>query len=159
VGALLVGAASGFLLFRGLEVESTLGRAFIAAVAVNLALGLSYTPFLLRFQVGRAAAEIANARPLLRTGLVEVESLTFDFHLREPVYRLSVDDAWNMTAEAPVRLLMTTASQRALEDRGLHLQVLGGWDAFHVSMPTWAFLDARTRPTVVEHWVLAEATR
>ena len=151
--------ATGFLLFRKLSVEATIGRAFIAAVAVNLALINSYLPFLLKYQVGKQAAELANTLPPMQTALVEVESLTFDFNLHEQVVNWTADDTKNMTESGPARVLMAAATKTALEERGLKVTVLGTWDYFHVSMPTRPFLNAKTRASVVEPWVLAEVSR
>lgn len=156
-GVLLVSALS-WAVFRGLSVEATLGRAFITAVAVNLALLHSYLPFLLKHQVGRQAAALANTLPPLRTALVDVESLTFDFGLNTEVINWTSDDAVTVLTRdgAPARVLMPAATKQALEARGLEVKVLGTWDYFHVSMPTREFLNARTRASVVEPWVLAE---
>ena len=158
-GAVLAFTALSFVIFRGLSLEATIGRAFIAAVVVNLALLRSYLPFLLDHQVGKQAAQLANTLPPMRTALVEVESLTFDFNLHEEVIRWTADDTLKMTAEGPARILTSAGGKAALEERGLQVRVLGSWDYFHVSLPTRAFLDARTRATVVEPWVLAEVSR
>lgn len=152
-------AIASFALFRGLTLEATLGRAFIVAVVVNLALIRCYLPFLLDHQVGTQAAELANTLPPMQTALVEVESLTFDFRLRDPVVRWTADDAKKMTADGPARVLTSASGKAWLEERGLKVQVLATWDAFHVSLPTRTFLNARTRSTVVEPWVLAEVSR
>lgn len=152
-------ALASFALFRGLTIEATLGRAFVVAVAVNLALLRSYLPFLLSHQVGTQAAELANTLPPMQTALVEVESLTFDFQLRQQVVRWTADDARKMTEGGPARVLTSASGKTWLEERGLKVQVLATWDYFHVSLPTRTFLDARTRSTVVEPWVLAEVSR
>ncbi len=149
----------GFIMFKGLSVEATLGRAFIASVAVNLILLHVYLPFLLDYQVGRQAAELANTLPPMQTAQVEVESLTFDFGLNREVVNWTADDAKTMTAAGTARVLMAASTKKALEERGLHVKLIGTWDFFHVSMPTRAFLNASTRPTVLESWILAEVSR
>ena len=159
VGGVLGAVVVSFIMFRGFSVEATLGRAFIAAVAVNLALLHSYLPFLLEHQVGRQAAEVANTLPPMQTALVEVESRTFAFGLNQEVINWTADDAKTQTATGSARVLMAASTKTALEERGLKVQLLGTWDYFHVSMPTRAFLNASTRPTVVEPWVLAEVSR
>ncbi|MDP1822806.1 MAG: glycosyltransferase family 39 protein [Archangium sp.] len=152
-------ALASFALFRGLTLEATIGRAFLVAVAVNLALIRSYLPFLLSHQVGKQAAEMANTLPPMQTALVEVESLTFDFQLAQPVVRWTADDTRKMTETGPARVLTSASGKTWLEERGLEVKVLATWDSFHVSLPTRTFLDARTRSTVVEPWVLAEVSR
>ncbi|MDP2272897.1 MAG: glycosyltransferase family 39 protein [Archangium sp.] len=160
IAAVLAISGASFFVFRGMTLQATLGRAFVGAVAVNLALLHCYLPFLLRHQVGREAAELANALPPLPTALVEVESRTFAFHLRGPeVVNWTVDDTKKMTAlTGPARVLMAAATQSALEERGLTVKVLGSWDSFHVSMPTRTFLRASTRASVVQPWVLADVS-
>ena len=94
------------------------------------------------------------------TALVEVDSRAFAFHLHGPdVVNWTADDTVITTANGPARVLMAQSTVRGLEARGLKVNVLGGWDYFHVSTPTRAFLFARTRATVVERWVLAEISR
>lgn len=157
-GVLLICALS-WVVFRGLTIEATLGRAFLAAVAVNLALLHAYLPFLLRYQVGRQAAELANTLPPMRTSLVEVESLTFDFGSNTEVLNWTTGDTvWVLQDGKPARVLMAEAVKPQLEAQGLQVKVLGRWDYFHVSMPTLVFLNPRTRGTVVEPWVLAEVS-
>jgi 4-amino-4-deoxy-L-arabinose transferase-like glycosyltransferase len=159
VGLVALSAAS-FFVFRGLTLEATVGRSFAAAVFVNVALLHCYLPFLLKHQVGREAAEVANALPPMQTALIEVESRSFAFHLRGPeVVNWTAEDAIKMTATAPARALLAASTKPGLEERGVKVKVLGTWDYFHVSMPTRAFLDARTRSTVVEPWVLAELSQ
>lgn len=159
IGAVLAACAASFFLFRGLTLQATLGRAFVGAVAVNLALLHCYLPFLLQHQVGREAAALANTLPPLPTALVEVESRTFAFHLHGPeVVNWTADDTKKMTATGPARVLMAAATTTALQERGLTVKVLGRWDYFHVSMPTRTFLSARTRASVVQPWVLAEVS-
>lgn len=156
LGVVLIAALS-WAVFRGLTVEATLGRAFLTAVAVNLALLHSYLPFISSYQVGRQAAALANTLPPMRTAMVEVLSLTFDFGSNTQVVNWTGDDLVVVTRDGkPARVLMAAATKAALEARGLQVSVLGTWDYFHVSMPTLAFLNARTRATVVEPWVLAE---
>ena len=153
-------SAASFFFFRGLTLEATLGRSFVAAVLVNLALLHCYLPFLLKYQVGREAAELANSLPPMQTALVGVESRSFAFHLRGPeVVNWTAEDTLTTTASAPARVLMAASTKPGLEERGLTVKVLGTWDFFHVSLPTRAFLDARTRATVVEPWVLAELSQ
>ncbi len=158
-GGVLLICGLSWVVFRGLTIEATLGRAFLAAVAVNLALLHSYLPFLLRYQVGRQAAELANTLPPMRTSLVEVESLTFDFGLNTEVVNWTTGDTVSVLQDGkPARVLMAEAATPQLEAQGLQVKVLGRWDYFHVSMPTLVFLDPRTRGTVVEPWVLAEVS-
>jgi hypothetical protein len=94
------------------------------------------------------------------TALVGVESRSFAFHLHGPeVVNWTAEDSLKTTASAPARVLMAASTKPYLEEHGVKVKVLGTWDSFHVSMPTRAFLDARTRSTVVEPWVLAELSQ
>ena len=130
IAAVLAISAASFFVFRGLTLPATIGRAFVGAVVVNLAVLHCYLPFLLEHQVGREAAALANTLPPLPTALVEVESRTFAFHLRGPeVVNWTADDTKKMTATGPARVLMAAATQTALEERGLTVKVLGSWDA------------------------------
>jgi 4-amino-4-deoxy-L-arabinose transferase-like glycosyltransferase len=160
IAALVASCLASFFIFRGLTLEATIGRAFLTAVVVNVALLHCYFPFLLQHQVGREAAALANSLPPMQTALVEVESRSFAFHLTgDEVVNWRADDTIVNTAHGPARVLMAEATKPELEARGIKVQVLGSWDYFHISMPTRAFLRASSRPTVVQRWVLAEISR
>ncbi len=160
IAMLIALSAISFFVFRGLNLEATIGRSFIAAVVVNVALLHCYLPFLLKHQVGREAAELANSLPPMQTALVGVESRSFAFHLRGPeVVNWTAEDSLKTTASEPARVLMAASTKPFLEEHGVKVKVLGTWDSFHVSMPTRAFLNANTRSTVVEPWVLAELSQ
>lgn len=138
-------------------VRQTFGRMLITSIALNLALGFAWWPELLRFQVGTEAARVANERPPAPTALIGVESLTFAFHLHEPVQRFTVDDMKSVTQVK--RALMHADSVNTLREFGFTVTELERYRHFHVSKLTMVFINSATRDDVTEPWVLVELSR
>lgn len=159
VAVLLALGLSGFALFGRTTVESTFGRMLVASVALNLVLGVAWWPQVLRHQVGREAAQLANSLPEQRTALVGIESLSFAFHLKQPVWRLTVDDVKSLPRGTELRVLVPVNVVPELQRAGYSVTELRRFEHFHVSMLTRQFLNAATRSGVTETWALVELRR
>ncbi len=159
VAVLLLLGLSGFVLFNRTTLEATFGRMTVAAFSLNLVLGFAWWPMVLRHEVGREAARLANALPTRQTALVGVESLSFAFHLRGPFRRLTVDDMNQFAPGHEERALLSVNAISALQAQGYTVTELARFEHFHVSRLTLRFLNARTRGTVTEPWALVELRR
>ncbi|MFO0598084.1 MAG: glycosyltransferase family 39 protein [Myxococcaceae bacterium] len=156
-GALAIAAALVLGVLFSLRLRDAVLVSALGSLLINVAYEGVFVPATLRYQVGGAAAELANGLPPRRTAMLDLSSHAFAFHLHERAEWWSEVELRGELPKMPVRLLIRRARLDELQPAlGLEVTVLGEWDSFPATTPTLAFLDAARRPGVVDHWVLAD---
>ncbi|HLI94036.1 MAG TPA: glycosyltransferase family 39 protein [Puia sp.] len=145
-----------FLLFRGGALPVSITRSFWLALVVYSFINFLFYPAILRYQAGTQAGRyVAGTRIpavyLLREAPV---NYSLEFYSRVPVERIPIDSLGPLLRRGPLTVFCPLAFADSLAVRGYPGAVVHSFPNFHVSQLTGDFLDAGTRPRVVQTYVL-----
>lgn len=141
--------------FRRQNLSAALGRSFMIAVMVYGFLNFFFYPKLLKYQSGSEAALYINKlRPAEHSGMFLEDSYSFAFYSKAPVHYWNKQEL-KMIRE-PVIVFARKANLDSLSGNGFQARVLHVFEHFHISQLTGTFVNAETRSTVTEKYVVAE---
>ena len=152
-----------FALFRGRGLPVSIARSFWLAMIAYCFINFVLYPVILRYQAGTQAARWIGWNAPGATGLFLLQeapvSYSMEFYSPVPVRRISVDSLSSALAGGPGLVFAPQAFGDSLTAKGLRPRVLQSFPNFHISQLTGEFLNAATRPRVLEHYTLFQVAR
>ena len=158
LSAIVILSLLPFVLVRGSALPVSVARSFWLAMLVFSFVNFVLYPSILQFQAGtRAGGWIGRNEPgagalyLLREAPV---NYSVEFYCPIPVRRIPMDSLAAVTVNGPALVFAPAAFVDTLERRGFHPGILQSFPNFHISQLTGEFINARTRPGVLERYAV-----
>ncbi|RBQ04565.1 ArnT family glycosyltransferase [Pedobacter miscanthi] len=148
--------ASG--LFKKINRENLLIRNIICSVTVMLFLSLLFYPSVLKYESGMEAGKwLKENHPDARASvLMYPDAYSFDFYANgEPKYFWSYEDLDKSKNEKDL-IIYTPASELERLKTDYHAEVLKSFEYYHITKLTGKFINAKTRPQVLEQFYLVK---
>lgn len=148
--------ASG--LFKKINRETLLIRNIICSVTVMLFLSLLFYPSVLKYEAGMEAGKwLKENHPDARASvLMYPDAYSFDFYANdEPKYFWSYEDLDKSKNEKDL-IIYTPASELERLKTDYHAEVLKSFEYYHITKLTGKFINAKTRPQVLEQFYLVK---
>jgi 4-amino-4-deoxy-L-arabinose transferase-like glycosyltransferase len=169
-----------FLLFRGTALPVSIIRSFWLALLVFAFVNFLLYPAILQYQAGTQAGRYADRLPpsapavapafatparmtdpaapfyLLQEAPV---NYSFEFYCRQPVLRIPMDSLPLAPGGSFVYVFAPSKFGDSLQKRGYTVTVLHQFPNFHISQLTGAFLNYRTRDSVLEWYAILRVNR
>lgn len=145
-----------FIVFRGSSLPVSISRSFWLALVVYSFINFVLYPAILRYQAGTQAGRfVAGTRIpaiyLLREAPV---NYSIEFYSPVPVARIPMDSLAPLVGRGPITVFCPQAFSDSLAARGYTGAVVHTFPNFHISQLTGEFLNASTRPRVIQTYVL-----
>jgi len=158
IGMLLVVLASSFILFKGVKLETLIARSVFVSVGLMLFLFIFFYPAIMKYQSGGIAGEwlkknYPSAKPAV---LNYIDAFSFDFYAPGEVkYLHNYEDLDKVKQEQNLVIYVPEAELPRLKHE-YGAEVLKSFEYFHTTKLTGKFLNAKTRPQVLEHFYLVK---
>jgi 4-amino-4-deoxy-L-arabinose transferase-like glycosyltransferase len=156
ITAIVVLASLPFFLFRGRAIPVQLTRSFWLALLVYSCIDFLLYPAILQYQAGTQAGRWLGHAGIPAVYLLREAPVNYsiEFYSPVPVHRVSIDSLAPLVAGRPVVVFAPAAFRDTLARKGFSSTALRLFPNFHISQLTGDFLDARSRPRVLENYVL-----
>jgi 4-amino-4-deoxy-L-arabinose transferase-like glycosyltransferase len=150
-----------FLLFRGAALPVSIIRSFWLALLVFAFVNFLLYPAILQYQAGTQAGRYADGLPPSSFYLLQEAPVnySFEFYCRQPVLRIPMDSLPLASAGSFVYVFAPSKFGDSLQKKGYAVTVLHQFPNFHISQLTGAFLNYRTRNSVLEWYAILRVNR
>lgn len=145
-------------LFKKINRETLLIRNVIGSVTVMLFLSLLFYPSVLKYESGMEAGKwLKEKYPNAKASvLMYPDAYSFDFYANgEPKYFWSYEDLDKSKNEKDL-IIYTPASELERLKTDYHAEVLKSFEYYHITKLTGKFINAKTRPQVLEQFYLVK---
>lgn len=144
------------LLSRGKSLSVSFTRSFWMAMLVYCFVNFLLYPAILQYQAGTRAGRSLGAAGIPAVYLLREAPVNYaiEFYSPVPVHRIPIDSLAPVLTGGPVVVFAPSAFADTLARKGFSARAIGLFPNFHVSQLTGEFLDARTRPRVLETYAL-----
>jgi len=156
IGMLLVILASAFILFKGIKLETIIARSVLISVGLMLFLFIFFYPAILKYQSGGIAGEwLKKNYPAAKPAVLNyIDAFSFDFYAPGEVkYLHNYSDLDKIKQTKDLVIYIPENELNRLKNE-YHAEVLKSFEYFHITKLTGKFLNAKTRPQVLEHFYL-----
>lgn len=146
-----------FLLFRGKDLPVSFTRSFWLAMLVFAFINFGLYPAILQYQAGTQAGRWIGRNPGISAVYIPWESpdnFSIEFYSPVPVLRIPTDSLPTVLSKGPAIVFAPSSFRDSLQKRGYSVDDLQQFPNFHISQLTGEFLNARTRPSVLEEYSL-----
>ncbi|GAA4212247.1 hypothetical protein GCM10022289_42770 [Pedobacter jeongneungensis] len=150
--------AVSFLIFKGLKAENLLARSTIISVGLMIFLSVFFYPSVLKYESGMEAGKWLkeNYPDAKASVLMYPDAYSFDFYANgEPKYFWSYD-ALNNTKDKKDLIIYTPAAELERLKTEYHAEVLKSFEYYHITKLTGKFINAKTRPQLLEQFYLVK---
>ena len=158
IGILLVVLAGSFLLFKGIKLETIIARSAFVSVGLMLFLFIFFYPAILKYQSGGIAGTwLKTNHPAAKPAVLNyIDAFSFDFYAPGEVkYLHNYEDLDQIKQEPNLVIYVSEAELPRLKSE-YGAEVLKSFEYFHITKLTGKFLNAKTRPQVLEHFYLVK---
>ncbi|NTD96837.1 glycosyl transferase [Agrobacterium tumefaciens] len=158
IGMLLVVLASAFILFKGIKLETIIARSVFVSVGLMLFLFIFFYPAIMKYQSGGIAGEwLKKNYPTAKPAVLNyIDAFSFDFYAPGEVkYLHNYNDLDKIKHTKDLVIYIPENELNKLKDE-YHAEVLKSFEYFHITKLTGKFLNAKTRPQVLEHFYLVK---
>lgn len=158
IGMLLVVLAGSFLLFKGIKLETIIARSAFVSVGLMLFLFIFFYPAILKYQSGGIAGTwLKTNHPAAKPAVLNyIDAFSFDFYAPGEVkYLHNYEDLDKIKQEPNLVIYVSEAELSKLKSE-YGAEVLKSFEYFHITKLTGKFLNAKTRPQVLEHFYLVK---
>ncbi|WP_293309847.1 ArnT family glycosyltransferase [Pedobacter sp. UBA5917] len=155
---LIVLLSLSFLLFKGLKTENLLARSVMISVGLMIFLSAFFYPSVLKYESGMEAGKwlkenYPNAKASV---LMYPDAYSFDFYANgEPKYFWSYEDLEKSKNEKDLVIYIPATELERLKT-DYHAEVLKSFKYYHITKLTGKFINAKTRPQVLEQFYLVK---
>ena len=158
IGMLLVVLASAFILFKGIKLETIIARSVLVSVGLMLFLFIFFYPAILKYQSGAIAGEwLKKNYPAAKPAVLNyIDAFSFDFYAPGEVkYLHNYSDLDKIKQTKDLVIYIPENELNKLKNE-YHAEVLKSFEYFHITKLTGKFLNAKTRPQVLERFYLVK---
>ncbi|MBO9674541.1 MAG: glycosyltransferase family 39 protein [Sphingobacteriaceae bacterium] len=147
-----------FLIFKGLKTENLLARSAMISVGLMIFLSVFFYPSVLKYESGMEAGNwLKENYPEARASvLMYPDAYSFDFYAQgEPKYFWSYESLDQFKGDKKL-IIYTPASELAKLKKDYGAEVLKTFEYYHITKLTPKFINAKTRPQLLEHFYLVK---
>ena len=144
------------LFFRGLKIETIIARSSMISIGLMIFLSGFFYPALLKYESGMEAGiwlkeNHPNAKPAV---LMYPDAYSFDFYANgEPQYFWNFETLNKHKTDKNMVIYVWEPEMERLK-KDYNTQILKSFEYFHVTKLTGKFINAKTRPQVLERFYL-----
>jgi len=158
VAILVILLAVSFLIFKGLKIENLLARSAVISMNLMIFLAAFFYPSVLKYESGMQAGKWLkeNYPDAKASVLMYPDAYSFDFYANgEPKYFWSYEDLDKSKSEKDL-VIYTPESELERLITEYHAVVLKSFEYYHITKLTPKFINAKTRPGLLEHFYLVK---
>lgn len=147
-----------FLIFKGIKIETLLARTTFISIGLMIFLSGFFYPSVLKYESGMEAGKwLKENYPKAKASvLMYPDAYSFDFYAEgEPKYFWSYEELNKSKSEQDL-VIYTPESELARLKTEYHAEVLKSFEYYHITKLTGKFINAKTRPQVLEHFYLVK---
>ena len=158
IGILVVILIASFILFRNVQVQTIVGRSVFTSFGLMIFLYFFFYPSILKYQAGIHAANwLANNYPKVKPKvLLFPDAFSFDFYANGEVGYYWSRAALEHDKDKKGMVLYVPASELGWLKENYHLEVLKGFEYFHITKLKAKFLNRATRSTTLDMFYLVK---
>jgi 4-amino-4-deoxy-L-arabinose transferase-like glycosyltransferase len=158
IGILIVIFAITFLLFKGILLETIIARSAFLSVGLMIFLFVFFYPSILKYQSGMQAGNwLKQNYPTAKPAVLNyIDAFSFDFYAPGEVKYLH--NYTDLDKSKHLKDLVIYISEQELPKlkSEYNAEILKSFEYFHTTKLTGKFLNAKTRPQVLEHFYLVK---
>jgi 4-amino-4-deoxy-L-arabinose transferase-like glycosyltransferase len=158
IGILIVVFAVSFLLFKGVLLETIIARSTFLSVGLMIFLFVFFYPSILKYQSGMQAGNwLKQNYPTAKPAVLNyIDAFSFDFYAPGEVKYLH--NYTDLDKSKHLKDLVIYISEQELPKlkSEYNAEILKSFEYFHTTKLTGKFLNAKTRPQVLEHFYLVK---
>ncbi|GGH08126.1 ArnT family glycosyltransferase [Pedobacter zeae] len=158
ITVLVILLMASFLIFKGLKTEVLLARSVLISVGLMIFLSVFFYPSVLKYESGREAGNwLKENYPEARASvLMYPDAYSFDFYAQgEPEYFWSYESL-DQFKEDKNLVIYTPESELAKLKKDYSAKVLKSFEYYHITKLSPKFINAKTRPQLLEHFYLVK---
>ncbi|TCD04609.1 glycosyl transferase [Pedobacter frigidisoli] len=158
IGIPVILLLASILIFKGIKTQILIARSAFISVGLMIFLSGFFYPSVLKYESGMVAAKWLNENhPNAKASVLNYgDAYSFDFYVSgEAKYFWSYEELNKFRDE---KELVIYASESELErlKTEYHAEVLKSFEYYHITKLTGKFINAKTRPQVLEHFYLVK---
>ncbi|WP_406825333.1 ArnT family glycosyltransferase [Pedobacter sp. KACC 23697] len=158
IAVLVILLAVSFIIFKGLKTENLLARSAMISVGLMIFLSVFFYPSVLKYESGMEAANwLKKHYPEAKASvLMYPDAYSFDFYANgEPKYLWSYEELNKLKDEKNL-VIYTPESELAKLKKDYRAEVLKSFEYYHITKLSPKFINAKTRPQLLEHFYLVK---
>jgi len=158
IGLLAAVLIVSFIIFKGIKAETILARSAFISVNLMLFLSIFFYPSVLKYESGMEAGNWlkANYPEAKASVLMYPDSYSFDFYAQgEPKYFWTYESLDQFKGD-PNLVIYTPESELPRLKKDYGAEVLKSFEYYHITKLTPKFINAKTRPQLLEHFYLVK---
>jgi len=158
ISLLLIILIASFLLFKGINAGTILARSTFISVGLMLFLSIFFYPSVLKYESGMEAGNwLKENYPEAKASvLMYPDAYSFDFYTQgEPKYFWTYESLNQFKGEKNL-VIYTPESELAKLKKDYGAEVLKSFEYYHITKLTPKFINAKTRPLLLEHFYLVK---
>ncbi|GGE61064.1 4-amino-4-deoxy-L-arabinose transferase-like glycosyltransferase [Pedobacter psychrotolerans] len=158
IGMLLVVLASAFIFFKGIKLETIMARSVFISVGLMLFLFIFFYPAIMKYQSGGIAGEwLKKNYPAAKPAVLNyIDAFSFDFYAPGEVKYLHNSSDLDKIKNTKNLVIYISENELNKLKNEYNAEVLKSFEYFHITKLTSKFLNAKTRPQVLEHFYLVK---
>lgn len=158
IGILIVVLAISFLLFKGILLETIIARSAFLSVGLMIFLFIFFYPALLKYQSGMQAGNwLKQNYPTAQPAVLNyIDAFSFDFYAPGEVKYLHNYSDLDKSKNLKDLVIYIPEQELAKLKSEYHAEILKSFEYFHTTKLTGKFLNAKTRPQVLERFYLVK---
>ena len=153
---LLIVVIIGFLIFKGIKLETIIARSSLLSVGLMIFLFIFFYPAVLKYQSGMHAGNwLKENYPTAKPAVLNyIDAFSFDFYAPGEVKYLHNYADLDKTKNQKDLVIYVPESELPKLKSEYNAEVLKSFEYFHITKLTGKFLNAKTRPQVLERFYL-----
>jgi 4-amino-4-deoxy-L-arabinose transferase-like glycosyltransferase len=158
IGILIVVFVASFLLFKGVSLETIIARSAFLSVGLMIFLFIFFYPALLKYQSGMQAGNwLKQNYPTAKPAVLNyIDAFSFDFYAPGEVKYLHNYTDLDKSKNLKDLVIYIPEQELAKLKSEYHAEILKSFEYFHTTKLTGKFLNAKTRPQVLERFYLVK---
>ncbi|WP_029277769.1 ArnT family glycosyltransferase [Pedobacter borealis] len=158
IGILIVVLAISFLLFKGILLETIIARSAFLSVGLMIFLFVFFYPALLKYQSGMQAGNwLKQNYPTAKPAVLNyIDAFSFDFYAPGEVKYIHNYTDLDKSKKLKDLVIYIPEQELAKLKSEYHAEILKSFEYFHTTKLTGKFLNAKTRPQVLERFYLVK---
>lgn len=158
IAVLIILLAVSVVIFKGLKTENLLARSAMISVGLMIFLSVFFYPSVLKYESGMEAGNwLKENYPEAKASvLMYPDAYSFDFYANgEPKYFWSYEEL-NKSKNEKNLVIYTPESELAKLKKEYGAEVLKSFEYYHITKLIPKFINAKTRPQLLEHFYLVK---
>lgn len=158
IGILLGISILAFLLFKGISLQTIIARSTFLSIGLMVFLFIFFYPAILKYQAGMQAGKwLKENYPTAKPAVLNyIDAFSFDFYAPGEVKYLYNYADLDKSKNLQDLVIYVPETELTKLKNEYHAEILKTFEYFHTTKLTGKFLNAKTRPQVLEHFYLVK---